>query len=147
MTLVPKRVNLININQRLKVSENLIFKFRILIGRQDQWRHRSERIRFRNERFPILLNPAESQQQFPSVKQIQRSFWSQMIDSSFLQKLCFLQLFNQKKLSWLKPKNANYLNVSKWGNFLLADFTQEKDKTPKTYQTDFTLTWSNYSQR
>ncbi len=114
MTLVPKRVSLININQRLKVSGNLIFKFRILIGRQHQWRHRSERIRFRNERFPILLNPIESQQQFPSLKQIQRSFWSQMVDSFFYKNFAFCNCsskksfhdWNQKKflIGWLHPR-------------------------------------------
>ncbi len=119
---------MININQRLKVSWNLIFKFRILIGRQDQWRHRSERIRFGNERFPILLNPIESQQQFPSVKQIQRSFWSQMVDS-FYKTLLIVQA---KKCfhDW----NKNTRNILMWANeeisYCLVS-PKEKIKCPK----------------
>ena len=147
MTLVPNRVNLFVINQMLKVSENLIFKFRILIGRQHQWRHRSERIWFRNERFPILLNPVQSQQQFPSVKQIQRSFWSQMVDSSVLQKTLLFAIVQAKKCfhDW----NKKLQNILMWANEEISYCLtspkknircQNKIKTPKTYQTDFSLT-------
>ena len=113
MTLVPNRVNLFVINQMLKVSENLIFKFRILIGRQHQWRHRSERIWFRNERFPILLNPVQSQQQFPSVKQIQRSFWSQMVDSFFYKNFAFCNCSSKKSFHDWSQKT---LIILTWAN-------------------------------
>jgi hypothetical protein len=38
----------------------------------------------------------------------------------------------------VQAKKAFMIETKK--NFLLADFTQEKDKTHKTYQTDLSLT-------